>query len=319
MEIVTANTTSNTWLALNLVGAFGLLTATFSIDEHQLYVYAVDGSYITPQLVDAISITPGARYSVLVNTSSTPPGDYTIRIASTIPVQLLAGYAIFRVTGSGMPLNGASTPSITDGGTGVSPSITFFSESSMKAFPPMPVSPTADAIFILHMRISGRGYLWALNTTVFPSALSDSATPLLFAPPLPPGNDGVIISTLNGTWVDLVFVADQPLPPMPPHPVHKHGNKMFLLGAGVGPWTWETVAAAVASRPSSFNLVDPPRRDGFATAAGNGWMVVRYRVVNPGAWLLHCHVESHLVGGMAVAIQDGVDAWPVMPEEYLGY
>ena len=31
---------------------------------------------------------------------------------------------------------------------------------------------------------------------------------------------------------------------------------------------------------------------------------------------MHCHFEIHLGGGMAVAILDGVDAWPEVPPEY---
>jgi hypothetical protein len=46
-------------------------------------------------------------------------------------------------------------------------------------------------------------------------------------------------------------------------------------------------------------------------------MAIRYHVVNPGAWLLHCHVQSHLRGGMSIAMQDGVDEWPTVPREYL--
>lgn len=46
-------------------------------------------------------------------------------------------------------------------------------------------------------------------------------------------------------------------------------------------------------------------------------MVLRYQVVNPGAFLLHCHVQTHVAGGMVVAMLDGVDEWPEVPEEYL--
>jgi hypothetical protein len=45
-------------------------------------------------------------------------------------------------------------------------------------------------------------------------------------------------------------------------------------------------------------------------------MVIRYQVVNPGAFLFHCHVQTHMSGGMAVAMLDGVDEWPEVPSEY---
>ena len=45
-------------------------------------------------------------------------------------------------------------------------------------------------------------------------------------------------------------------------------------------------------------------------------MALRYQVINPGAFLFHCHIQTHMMGGMAVAMLDGVDAWPTVPSEY---
>jgi FtsP/CotA-like multicopper oxidase with cupredoxin domain len=109
-------------------------------------------------------------------------------------------------------------------------------------------------------------------------------------------------------------------PIAPPHPIHKHSNKAFIIGQGVGAWNWTTVAEAATVIPQNFNFVNPPLRDGFTTPPANGgptWMAIRYQVVNPGAFLLHCHIQPHLSGGMAMAILDGIDAWPTVPEEYL--
>ena len=120
--------------------------------------------------------------------------------------------------------------------------------------------------------------------------------------------------------VDLVFEAGEV--PMPPHPMHKHGNKMYLIGHGEGAFEWASVAEAAEAQPELFNLVDPPRRDAFSTpnaAEGPAWMAVRYHVENPGPWLLHCHIQNHMSGGMSIVILDGVDAWPEVPEEYLNY
>jgi len=45
-------------------------------------------------------------------------------------------------------------------------------------------------------------------------------------------------------------------------------------------------------------------------------MVLRYEVVNPGPFLFHCHVMTHVAGGMAVAFLDGIDDWPQVPAAY---
>ena len=305
------------WLALDLIGAYGLLMTAFSIDEHPMYVYAVDGAYIEPQLVDAIVVANGDRYSILVE--MTTPGDYTIRTASLAAAQLLSGYATLSYRADGKaPLNRTSIPYLNDAGVNITDNVVFFSQPAMKAYPPAPVAQSADLTFKMHLRVDGNSYNWALNSTIYPTAL-DNETPILFKPD-PYEMNNVTITTLNNTWIDLIFVTDTF--PMPPHPIHKHGNKMWLIGEGNGVFTWSTVAEAIQAIPESFNLVDPPLRDTLATpqaATEPAWMVVRYYVTNPGAWLLHCHVQSHLLGGMSMVIQDGVDHWPTVPDQYLHF
>jgi iron transport multicopper oxidase len=31
----------------------------------------------------------------------------------------------------------------------------------------------------------------------------------------------------------------------------------------------------------------------------NGYIVLRFKADNPGVWFFHCHIDLHLVGGMA--------------------
>lgn len=313
---------NETWVALDLVGTFGLITGVFSIDEHPMHIYAVDGDYIEPQEVEVVGITNGDRYSVMVRLDK--PGDFTMRMVSLTMPQMLVGYATLsyrdpeKTSKQAPPSSTPSVGYINDIGANTTAGVRFFDQHKMKAFPPAPVAPAADQTVKVSMRVAGQSYNWALNDTVYPMGL-DNETPLLFHPD-PMRHNNVTITTRNGTWVDLVFQATNF--PAPPHPIHKHGNKMYLLGQGDGLFTWGSVAEAASEIPKSFNLIDPPRRDGFTTPAalqGPTWAVVRYQVNNPGAWLVHCHAQSHLQGGMSMAIQDGVDHWPKVPPEYLSY
>lgn len=70
----------------------------------------------------------------------------------------------------------------------------------------------------------------------------------------------------------------------------------------------------------NFNFDKPQMRDSFPTPPAEtkpSWLAIRYHVVNPGAFLLHCHIQVHLAGGMALGLLDGVDEWPTVPPEYL--
>lgn len=39
----------------------------------------------------------------------------------------------------------------------------------------------------------------------------------------------------------------------------------------------------------------------------NGYLVLRFTANNPGVWFFHCHIDLHLVGGMAAAIIEAPD------------
>lgn len=305
------------WLALDLIATFGVLAIAFSIDSHPVYIYAVDGSFVEPILVDAIPIQNGGRFSILVRLQDL--GNFNIRVSSITASQSISNYATLSYHEAGQPA--PDTPSvayINDIGAATASTVTFFSQKQMKAFPPVTIPATAESTFVLSMIVAGQTYLWALNNTVYP--LTHQMDPPVLFNPQPFISDNVTISTLNNTWVDLVFVTATW--PQPQHPMHKHGDKMYLIGQGTGPFPYATVAEAAQAIPGNFNFANPPRRDTFATAATtnqSAWMAVRYYSNDPGAWLLHCHISSHFDGGMSVAIQDGVDVFPTVPPEYLYY
>jgi len=74
--------------------------------------------------------------------------------------------------------------------------------------------------------------------------------------------------------------------------------------------------------PTSFNLVDPLLRDGFLTLAATAdysWTVIRYEVPVNTVTFMHCHINEHLFGGMAVVLLEGADPLPPIPDEYLKF
>jgi hypothetical protein len=94
------------------------------------------------------------------------------------------------------------------------------------------------------------------------------------------------------------------------HPLHFHGYKFWLLGSEYG----------VQAKPATFNpdtdwgklnFVDPPMRDSYDMPSF-GWVAVRWVANNPGAWVFHCHIEAHLMMGMAFVVLVG-DPDPMDP------
>ena len=74
------------------------------------------------------------------------------------------------------------------------------------------------------------------------------------------------------------------------HPIHLHGHDFWVLAQTTGIFDGTT---------SSFNTANPPRRD-VATLPGNGYLAIAFKLDNPGAWLVHCHIAWHASEGLSL-------------------
>ncbi|KAF5366689.1 hypothetical protein D9757_013579 [Collybiopsis confluens] len=75
-----------------------------------------------------------------------------------------------------------------------------------------------------------------------------------------------------------------------PHPIHLHGHN------------FDVIRSAGSNTSNYFN---PPRRDVVSTGvAATDKVTIRFRTDNPGPWLLHCHIDLHLVNGFAIVFAE---------------
>ncbi|KAJ5461492.1 Multicopper oxidasetype 2 [Penicillium daleae] len=307
---------NNQWVALKFISAASMKALMFSIDEHQMYIYEVDGSYMEPLPADSVTIYNGERYSAMVKLDK-PWKDYTIRVPDTQGDQVISGFATMRYKGSSN--SEPSKPSVNYGGQSTSDSVVPLDVRAIKPYPPGFIPQYADQLVNLTLGRWGSAYTWTAAGNALYDVMANWDNPILYD--LDAKNnlaEQVTIQTKNGTWVDLLLQLGE----MPgtsaiqaPHVMHKHSNKAFILGVGPGFFNWSSTEEAYNERPDLFHLDNPQRRDTFVTngPAGPTWMMLRYQVVNPGPFLFHCHIETHLSNGMAVALLDGIDVWPQVP------
>ncbi|XP_019459405.1 PREDICTED: laccase-5-like [Lupinus angustifolius] len=78
------------------------------------------------------------------------------------------------------------------------------------------------------------------------------------------------------------------------HPIHLHGYDFYVVAEGFGNFDPK-------KDTSKFNLVDPPQRNTVAVPV-NGWSVIRFVADNPGAWIMHCHLDVHIGWGLATVL-----------------
>ena len=124
------------------------------------------------------------------------------------------------------------------------------------------------------------------------------------------------------------------------HPIHLHGHKFFVVATGYGSYNDQTGFLNTSSQDIICNNMDPDdsidevfcthsigwrnnvpainldaytiQKDTVIVPAG-GYVVVQFISNNPGFWLLHCHIEPHLLMGMAVIINEAEDRQPPPP------
>jgi FtsP/CotA-like multicopper oxidase with cupredoxin domain len=317
-EVFKVNRDDN-WAAFHFVGAMALKIVTVSIDEHPMWIYAVDGQYIKPKLAHTFIMRNGERYSAMIKLDQTP-GDYTIRVANSLPNHVISGFATISYF-RGIKKNG-STPYIDYGGNNLTSSVIQLDDTKISPFNVPPPSATVSATHVLTLARLGRNWRWTLNNQTSYELHLENHQNLLTNPYTAAAlGNGLVINTEYGTWVDIVFVVDisPSNPAQPPHAMHKHSNRMYFIGKGRGPFVWPTVAIAKRAVPENFFLEDAPYRDTVTTDTTikvPSWIVMRYYVGNPGPFILHCHMVTHLSGGMAVILMDGFDKWPRIPSEY---
>lgn len=90
------------------------------------------------------------------------------------------------------------------------------------------------------------------------------------------------------------------------HPIHLHGYAFRVLGSQrLGRnTTTATVRAMDDLGLLQRNYRAPPRKDTIGVPHG-GYAIIRFRADNPGFWLMHCHIDTHIEVGMALVIQVG--------------
>ncbi|EUC57222.1 conidial pigment biosynthesis oxidase Arb2, putative, partial [Rhizoctonia solani AG-3 Rhs1AP] len=295
-EVFTAKE-SDGWVSFILLNSGALWDLRVSIDSHKLYFFAADGHYTQVQVATSVLIPIGERYQFFVKLDQTP-GDYLIRTAAVVMPQMMTGYAILSYTSTGTTgaglvstttLPAAKTPYIDYAG-GITNGGVDLITANMAPYPANP-PPQGKADLTLALNVTRTGeFGW-------PSEIASLDPKVYF-------------SYTNGTLVDLIFTVTAGNPAAhPPHPMHKHGVKAWLLGSGTGAFP-------------GINIKNPPLRDDFPTPGditGKAWMAVRYRAVDPGPVILHCHIDPHLATGMVIVLLEGAEKMSTssIPSYYL--
>ncbi|ESK85706.1 laccase [Moniliophthora roreri MCA 2997] len=275
---------------------------TFSIDGHNMTIIEADGVNVKPFTVNKLNILAAQRYSFVLNANQ-PVGNYWIRALPGLngPQGFKNGInsAILRYKGAKNV-----DPNTTEATNTVmlrETDLHFLSPNGRSAVPGRPVPGGADLV---------------LNMTL---GFTPPATFMINQVPFVVPDVPVLLQILSGAQAAQDLLPRGSVYDLPrnkvieinlfnnntvagPHPMHLHGHTFDVIKSADSP---------------VYNFKDPVRRDTVGVA-GNNLTTIRFVTDNPGPWLLHCHIDFHLVDGLAVVFAEDTrnvkSANPVPPD-----
>ncbi|KAK1354456.1 Laccase [Heracleum sosnowskyi] len=310
----------------------------FTVANHMLTVVAADAVYSKPFATNVIMVGPGQTTDVLL-TANQSPGRYYMAARAyaspkNVPFDNTTTTAILQYN-SCNARNGACSrpilprlPAYNDTNT-----VTAFStqlKSPSKAEVPLKID---ESLFFT----VGLGFVFCNpgprcqgpNNTRFAASMNNVSfvlprrTSLLQAyyqkipgiyttdfPPVPPVRFDYTGNVSRALWQPTfgtklyklkfgsavqIVLQDTAIFSTEDHPIHLHGYHFYVVGQGFGNFNPSTDTA-------KFNLNDPPQRNTIDVPVG-GWAVIRFVADNPGVWLFHCHIDTHLTWGLAMAFE----------------
>ncbi|KAF5326107.1 hypothetical protein D9611_000581 [Ephemerocybe angulata] len=263
----------------------------FSIDGHTLMILEVDGQNVQPLTVDSIRIFAGQRYSFVLSTSQ-PVANYWIRANPDVGTTGFAGginSAILRYVGA--PNADPTTSQAPNSNTLVETDL--HPLTGLLGSPAAPGTPTQGAADVnlnldilfdfaaLKFRVNGAAFDEP-SVPVLLQILSGASTPQTLLPPgsvyVLPRNKVVEISMPGGSVGG-------------PHPIHLHGHAFSVVRS---------------AGSSAYNYANPVRRDVVSLGGAGDNVTIRFRTDNAGPWIMHCHIDWHLVLGLSVVFAEDV-------------
>nr|URA30353.1 laccase [Flammulina elastica] len=261
---------------------------TFSIDGHNLTIIEADGINVEPFTVNSLEIYAAQRYSAILKADQ-PVDNYWIRANPS------SGQFIGFENGVNSAVLRYAHAKETEPTTFQADVVNALREVDIHPLkslgaPGAPVPGGADVVLNMTLGFKPETGEFTMNGEVFvpptiPVLLQVLSGAKLAQELLPEGS--VYGLPLNRTIEINLLGGDAP---GSPHPFHLHGH----------------VFDVVKSADSDvYNFVDPPRRDTTPVALGN-LTTIRFRTDNPGPWFLHCHIDFHLEGGLAVILAEDI-------------
>lgn len=281
---------------LRVINTSSFAVMVVSIDEHEMTVIANDFVPVKPYRTATLTLAAGQRNDILVTAkpqNETTNGAYWLRVRQPSLCALAGqpfGLAAIYYNGSdtdaqplSLPQPDFLTPSLLDCANEALGTTEPF-------YPMTPAEPDTTVTIEISQIINETGHgLYAMNGQSFRANYNKPGLGAVQA------GDGSfeadptqnVYNFGSNQTIRIIFENKVPFA----HPMHIHGQNMYVLDEGTGSWDGKTVI-----RPEN-----PQRRD-TQILQPSGYLVVQLESTNPGVWPFHCHFAWHVSQGLYVNV-----------------
>jgi|SRR5690242_8835908 len=291
---------------LRIVNVGALACGQFHIEGYKLNIVETDGVQVQSTQADTILICAGQSYGVVVEGKSSLLGlnanaNFIVKLTTDMLTKDIPTASQITIIGNIVQSLLGSLLSIVTNLLSLdwTPSATFDDFNTKPLDGQKLFSPVDNKIELATNQTFYTGI--GTRTGLGPQPWTPAKVPSLFTA-LSTGSAALDPATYGpgvNPWVvksgQVVQIHLQNAHPYP-HPMHLHGHVFQIVARGTGSWNGNE-----GSLPSV-----PAKRDGVFVPA-NGYVVLRFKANNPGVWFFHCHIDLHLVGGMAATIIEAPD------------
>ncbi|AQZ16470.1 FET3 (YMR058W) [Zygosaccharomyces parabailii] len=302
------NTRNLTWnvepdktYLLRIINTGGFVSQYFWIEDHDLEVVEIDGVQTEKMTASMLYITVAQRYTVLLKTKSSTDKNYAIMqkyddtMLDVIPDALELNQTSYMTYDSSKTKpNQSYVDSLDD----------FLDDFYLVPYEKQELFPEPDHRIELDVVMDnlddGINYAFFNNITYVAPKVPALMTALSAGKYATNSyvygtNTHTIILKANET-VELVLNNQD----TGTHPFHLHGHVFQTIVRAPAVDDSDSPVAYNASNHTTFPKY-PMRRDTLYVRPQSNF-VIRFKADNPGVWFFHCHIEWHLMQGLAIVL-----------------
>jgi FtsP/CotA-like multicopper oxidase with cupredoxin domain len=164
------------WVSFNFILAASVQVPMVSIDDHEMWVYAADGHFIEPQLVDGLHIESAQRYSALVRLKDKPDFDaYTMRFSNVGANQILFATALlsYVLSDNHVTIAPDSYARFNQAGNATDSSAITLDSNALAPYPAIKPAQYSNVTHVLDAGRHGASWRWTLSVSTTPIMLTD--------------------------------------------------------------------------------------------------------------------------------------------------